>query len=415
MPESSSGKAPAVASRAAVSPAVVLYVVRPAGGGMLQHVVSLLARLDRGRYQPVVMAGAGEPVAEAAQKLDVPVIRASFGPSLAPVAEIRHVCRIKAAIRATGASLVHAHGFRVSVPGRVATRLAGVPAVYTVHNSLLTAAARGGAKRKVYTTVERGLVSSTALYIAVSGAIERELSGALKVPAAKIATIPNGIDPVPFVEAAGATAAGVAAAGMAGDDASARRHGTPGGGAAGFTGITVSRLIPTKGVADLLDALGLLAARGIDFRWQVVGDGPQREELETRARTLGIAERVFFAGHRPAGELPRLLAAADVFALPSRSEAAGIAVLEAMASGLPVVAAKSGGVPELVRDGQTGFLVDAGRPEELAAAIERVFAEPQLAAALGAKGRARVLAEFSAEAMVARTQEAYDAVLRRVR
>lgn len=368
---------------------------------MLGHVVSLLDGLDRERYLPVLMAGRDEPVSLAARKLGIRVIPAAFGQSLDPVAEIGHALRIKAAIHEVGASLVHVHGFRVSVPGRMAARLARIPAVYTVHNSLLTAAARGGVKRKLYTAVERRLISSTSLYIAVSRAIERELADKLGVSTDKIATIPNGIDSKPFLEAAAKRKA--VASGAYDTDS---RVDT-------VSGITVCRLIPSKGVADLLEALALLTARGLKVKWQVVGDGPEREELAKKARTLGIADRVTFSGYRPAEELPGLLAAADIFALPSKSEASGLAVLEAMAVGIPVIAARSGGVPELVADGQTGFLVEPGKPDELARAIERVLREPALGVALGENGRQRVQAEFTVEKMVARTQEAYDAVLGR--
>lgn len=377
---------------------------------MLRHVVDLLARLDRGRYQPVVMAGEGEPVTDAAKKLGIPVIPAEFGPSLRPASEIGNVRRIRRAIRQTGASLVHVHGFRVSVPGRMAARLTGVPAVYTVHNSLLTAAAQSGAKKRIYAALERGLTSSTELYVAVSRAIERELTSALGVPTARIATIMNGIDPGPFVEAADRRRQAPAPATA---PPSAREQGQEGNGGPGrqVSGITVSRLIPSKGIADLLEALALLAARGLDVHWRAVGDGPQRQELEERARTLGIAGRVHFTGFRPPEELPAFLAEADLFALPSHSEAAGIAALEAMASGLPVVAARSGGVPELVVDGETGLLVEPAHPEELAAAIERLCAEPAAAAAMGRKGRERVISHFSVEETARRTQAAYDAVL----
>ena len=121
-----------------------------------------------------------------------------------------------------------------------------------------------------------------------------------------------------------------------------------------------------------------------------MGDGPYRPALEQQAAELGIAERVVFAGSRE--DVARMLAAADVFVLPSLTEALPTVVAEAMAAGLPIVATTVGGIPEMVRHGEAALLVPPADPEALAAAVLRLLANPRQAAAMGRSGR-RVVAE----------------------
>ena len=120
---------------------------------------------------------------------------------------------------------------------------------------------------------------------------------------------------------------------------------------------------------------------------------------------------VHFTGQR--ADVARLLGALDIFVLPSLREALPIAVMEAMAMGLPVVATRVGGIPEVVEDGMTGCLVPPGDEAALAAALGRLVADPALAARLGAAGRARVQAQFTVEQMVRRVEHLYDELARR--
>ncbi|MCM0020965.1 MAG: glycosyltransferase [Tagaea sp.] len=156
----------------------------------------------------------------------------------------------------------------------------------------------------------------------------------------------------------------------------------------------VANLIPYKGHADLIDALARLPG---DPSWELWcagrddGIGPA-----LAARAAGFGGRVKFLGAR--ADVPDLLAAADVFALASHEEGFPNAVLEAMASGLPVVATRAGGIPEAVDDGKTGVLVPIRAPSELGAALARLIADPAARRAMGEAGRARVAAEFALDA-----------------
>jgi len=152
----------------------------------------------------------------------------------------------------------------------------------------------------------------------------------------------------------------------------------------------VGRVVRQKGLDVLLDALAGLG-NAPDWSLDVVGDGPARVELAARALRLGLTERVRFLGWRGREEMPGLFRSADAFVFPSRDEGMPNAVLEAMASGLPVAATRISGNEELVRHGETGFLVPPDDPGALGEALTRLLAKPGLRADMGAK--ARTLAE----------------------
>lgn len=156
----------------------------------------------------------------------------------------------------------------------------------------------------------------------------------------------------------------------------------------------VGRLDAVKGVVVLFDAVASLLAAGTDLRLTLVGDGPQRAELERRATALGIAGSVTFAGYRNQVEVQQHLRDSDVFVLPSFAEGVPVSLMEAMAMSLPVVATNVGGVTELVRDGLNGFVVAPGDPVALEAAIADLAADDDLRRRMGAVGRSTVRADF---------------------
>jgi glycosyltransferase involved in cell wall biosynthesis len=143
----------------------------------------------------------------------------------------------------------------------------------------------------------------------------------------------------------------------------------------------------------------------------LVGEGRERPGLEAQARALGVAERVRFLGHRD--DVPELLAACDVFVLPSRYEGLPLSVLEAMAAAKPVVATAIEGTDEVVLHGETGLLVPPAAPSALAQGIRAVLADRALAARMGQAGRARVCREFSTNRMIDEVTGVYDELLDR--
>ena len=171
------------------------------------------------------------------------------------------------------------------------------------------------------------------------------------------------------------------------------------------TVISVANLRREKAHECLLAAAATLAPRHPQLRYVIVGGGPRAEELQALAHTLGVADRVRFLGHRE--DVTELLAAADVFVLPSRSEAFPNGALEAMAAGLPVVACRVGGLIDLVEHGRTGLLVPPDDPAALAAALASLVQSPATARAFGAAARAEVAARYSYDRMVAGFEQLY--------
>jgi rhamnosyl/mannosyltransferase len=172
----------------------------------------------------------------------------------------------------------------------------------------------------------------------------------------------------------------------------------------------VGRLRAYKGLPHLLEALV-----HVDANLALVGDGPERRRLQRLTRRLGLSDRVHFTGHLPDAALPAAYQAADLFVLPSHlpSEAFGLVMVEAMASGLPVVCTELGtGTSVVVRHGQTGLVVPPADPAALADALRHLLADDALRRRLGRAGLQRARDEFAADVYVQRTLDAYADVLR---
>ncbi len=177
--------------------------------------------------------------------------------------------------------------------------------------------------------------------------------------------------------------------------------------------VAVSRLNPMKGIDDYLKAIALLAGRFAEARFVIVGDGASRRELEEQARLLGLAGRVVFTGTRM--DVAAILSQAAISVAPSLSEGLSNVVLESMAAGVPVVATRVGGTPEILDDGVTGLLVPPCDAPALAGAIGRLLGNAALAQRLGDAARARAVNRFSMHHMVRQTEGLYRALLRGAR
>ena len=160
--------------------------------------------------------------------------------------------------------------------------------------------------------------------------------------------------------------------------------------------ITVGRLVEKKGYSTSIQALGALARRGIDFRYQIVGSGPLRETLRELATECGIADQVEFVGPKPAEEVRGLLQQADIFLLPSvtasdgDTEGAPVSLMEAQACGLPVVSTLHAGIPEIVVDGESGILVAEHDVDQTTAALITLSRDPNLRTRMGQRARANM-------------------------
>jgi glycosyltransferase involved in cell wall biosynthesis len=159
----------------------------------------------------------------------------------------------------------------------------------------------------------------------------------------------------------------------------------------------VGRLVPRKEVPVLIEALVRVRARGRDAELDLVGDGPERERLEALAASTGLRGAMRFLGMLDEAGVAGALHKADLLVVPSSSEGLPAVIMEALASGLPVVASEIDGIPELVRDGETGLLVPPCNPERLAEAIIRLLDDPALARRMGEAGRKLVAQRHDAD------------------
>lgn len=240
--------------------------------------------------------------------------------------------------------------------------------------------------------VNRLLLRRGDRVVGVGQAVRRALVDKEGLPPGRVGVIYNGIDTASY-------------AGAAGRDEVRRELGL---GADDFVIILVARMDPIKDHATALRAVARVAARRDDARLVLVGEGPTAGAVAGEAARLGLGPHVLQLGLRT--DVARLLGGADVSLLTSLSEGIPLSLIEAMASGLPVVATRVGGIPEVVQEGLTGLLAPSGDDAGLADALLRLAADPDLRGRLGGQGRARAEAVFSEARMHAAYREAYDAL-----
>lgn len=354
-------------------------------GGAQTAVLRLLAGMDRDRFSPTVVClyNGGASVAQQIRKQGTPVI--DLG--MADWWRWDALGRLFRLLRRDRPTILHTWMFHANILGRIVGRLAGVPIIITARRN----AKIGGNTREFLKRVTACLDDRV---IAVSDLVRQAEIDRTGAPPEKVETICNGIDVAqlpPNEQARTETR---------------KRFGIPFD--APLIG-SVGRLHPQKGYSDLLAALVLVRNRAPATRLLLIGDGKLRSDLEAQAQATGLSESVIIAGTRT--EIPEILAAFDLFVLPSVWEGMPNAVLEAMFSELPVVATMVGGTPEVVHDGVTGLLVPPGDPEALAKTIETLLADPDRARAMGRAGRQRVIDHFDIRTTVRRTEALYEELL----
>jgi glycosyltransferase involved in cell wall biosynthesis len=331
---------------------VLLVIDSLEGGGAERYVVDLAIALRRRGWPVEVACSTGGIRAGALAEEGVPV-----SILLDKLVKRRMSRRYGQALRRLIADhrpgLVHAHLYASAAAAAQATRGLSVPLVVTEHTEAPWRGRQARAvSREVYRRADR--------VVAVSTAIRNLLVEEYDVPPERAevilpATTAPMVDP-PVVPGPCGAVLGVA-----------------------------GRLVPEKGVDIFLEAASLVRAVVPPARFVIVGDGPMRADLERRAAALGIADRVTFTGFRV--DAPQIIAGLTLLAVPSRSDGSPLVVCEAMAAGIPVVASRVGGLPDLVIDGCTGLLVRPGEAEDLARAMVSLLLDPTTADQLGARAR----------------------------
>ena len=359
--------------------ASIVHVVAPAPFGGLEYVVQTLAagQLAAGRSVSLVAlteAGSTSWLVEQLEATGVPVRLLASGRHY--LRERRELARL---FTASDPCIVHTHGYRPDVQAGAAARRAGVASVSTVHGFT-----GGDLKNRTYEQLQRRALRRFSAVVAVSQPLVDGLTRA-GVPRDRIHLIPNAYR---WQSELLSRTAARTELGLADDPAS-------------FLIGWVGRLSPEKGPDVLVDAIARMRTR--TARAAFIGDGPGRAALQLRAATLGLADRIHWLG--TVARVARCYPAFDCFALSSRTEGTPIVLFEAMAAGVPIVAAAVGGVPDVVSQEQA-LLVAPERPDALAIALDQIASDPAAAAARAARAGARLRSERGVDRWLA----AYDAV-----
>jgi glycosyltransferase involved in cell wall biosynthesis len=352
-------------------------------GGAEQHVLTLLNGVDRTRFTPHLVCLTHGPFAALVRETNIftKTLPMHFPLDLTPLPGIIRWARQK------GIDLVHTHGSRANLLGRLGARWMGVPSLTTVHSSLAHDYLSPWSARMAL-GLDRLTLPLTSGIITVSEYLAKEV--ALR-GGRNIETIYNGQAPISFA------------------DPSSSRHqfrlkwGIP---ADALLLGTIGRLHPTKGQTYFIKAVTQLRLKFPNLHLLVIGDGPLRQALELELKQSTIP-------HTLTGYLPQAYAALpamDLFVLPSVSEGMGLVLLEAMQAGIPIVASAVGGIPEVVRDRKDGLLVPPGDVVGFSNACSKIIDNPDLAKSLVLSGRSR-WPKFSIARMVSETEQVYTRLL----
>lgn len=360
----------------------VLHIIQALDTGGAERVVAEYALAhDRSRYSPeVCCVFEGGHLVRSLEDAGVPVHVLKRGRRLDP----RAFMRLTRLIVRRRFDVVHNHNFSALAIGVPAAILGGVGVlVRTEHN---VARSRHGGRR----LLSRLAARREDAQIAVSDAVRESHIAAGRVPATRFVTVRNGID--------GSRLA------VSGDRASLRWE--LGWDDDSFVCLSVGSLTLQKDFGNLLAAASIVVREHPNARFAVVGDGPEEARLRARCSELGLDGRVTFMKRRT--DVPDLLRAADAFVLSSAWEGLPITVLEAMAAGVPCVATRAGGVDEVLEDGVSGLVVEAGDPGALAGAIARVATDAALRERLAARARVVFDGRCGAKGMARQTEALYE-------
>ncbi|MCX5889726.1 MAG: glycosyltransferase [Deltaproteobacteria bacterium] len=349
------------------SPARVVFLLQDLKfGGTQRQTLELARRLDREKFQVEVwLLMAGDDLTPVAVNWGIPLVWLSRRDSVGPASLLQLWRRL----RGNSIDLMMLLTAVPNIWGKLVGRLAGVP--------IIVSNCRGGAPQRQH----EAWLWPLAHHIICNSLAEAEiLTGSYGIPADRVTVILNGVDQEFFQSPRGAPS------------------GPP-------MILSVGRLEPAKDQKTLIEAFRLVAADHPEAQLRLVGNGSRREELISLVARYDLAGRVQVLRGRP--NLRPLFQEATVFALSSLEEGLPNVVLEAMVAGLPVVATRVGGLPEVVRPGRTGWLVPPGDVPALAAALSHLLSDPETSQAFGRAGREQAARDFSLASMVRSHEEIF--------
>ena len=371
-------------------------------GGPTLHVAYLSAGLAERGYETTLVAGSvarGEDsMTFIAEELGVPVVRlGKMRRDISPVRDAQAVAQLVRLIRETRPHILHTHMAKAGAVGRLAALASGKarpPVIlHTFHGHVLRHyfdPLRNAAFRQL----ERWLARTTTALVVVSPEVRDELVELGIAPAKKFVVVRLGIE---LAERVGA------------HDGRVEQRRLLGIRPDRFVVGWIGRMTEVKRTDHVLRTFRQLRQSGVDACLCLVGDGPDRPALERRAKELGIMRDTLFLGFQK--DVGPFYAAFDALLLPSISEGTPVSAIEALAAGRPVVATRVGGVPDVVRDGEDGLLVEPGAIDDLAERLARLARDPVLRERMGTSGRERVVGRYGVGRLVDEMDVLYRALL----
>jgi glycosyltransferase involved in cell wall biosynthesis len=372
-------------------------------GGPALHVAYLTAGLRERGYETTLVAGSlarGEDsMAFVADARNVETVRIDeLGREISPLRDLMATLRLARLIRRERPDILHTHTAKAGTVGRVAALLAGRHRppiiVHTFHGHVLRGYF-GPVRTRFFRLLERWLAARTTALIAVSPQVRDDLVALGVASRERFVVIRLGIELDERV------------AGEQNGRVESRRY--LGIESERFAVGWIGRMTAVKRTDDILVAFKRLRDERIDAVLCLVGDGPDRPQLERRAHELGVIRDTLFLGYQE--DVAPFYAAFDALVLPSSNEGTPVSAIEALAAGRPVVATRVGGVPDVVRDGEDGFLVEPGATGDLADRLAELARDPGLRERMGRAGRERVLPRYAVGRLVDDVDRLYRSLL----
>jgi glycosyltransferase involved in cell wall biosynthesis len=375
-------------------------------GGPAVHIAGLMAGLDPCQFESRLIVGrSGRDEGDMSyligeESLPRPTVIPELGRRISPLSDLVTVCKLVPTLRRQRPHIVETHTAKAGFVGRLAARLTGVPVVLHVLHGHVFYGYFGRLQTRAYITTERLMARLSDRIVTISESQRHDIAHVYRIaPANKVFVVPLGFDLNAFVKAKETAKARFRA--LCGLSADAPL--------VGFVG----RLTSVKNPALFVHAARRVLEETPEAHFCVVGDGELRQDVERQVAALGIADRVHLAGWQR--DMPAVYAALDVLVLTSLNEGTPVTAIEALAAGVPVVATDVGGVADVVRDKETGFLVPPGDAGALARSVSALLSDTGRGHAMAQAGQQDVLARFGRDRLIADMEELYLSLLKEKR
>lgn len=365
-------------------------------GGPAIHTTILTKRLNPERFRSLLVTGIEGD--QEGNMLDLlgesdlkPIVIEELGREISLLDDLKALFKLYRLIRKEKPDIVHTHTAKAGTLGRAAACLARVPIIVHTFHGHVFHSYFSPLKTKIFILIEKALAGVSRKIITVSQKQREEILGYGIGDPNKVVSIPLGLELDRFLDLKSIKGSLRKELGLFGQEA--------------LIGI-IARLVPVKDHSCFLSAAEIITRKHPEARFLVVGDGELRGRLESQTKELGLEDQVIFLGFRP--DLDRIYADLDIVVLSSLNEGLPVAVIEAMAAGLPVVSTRVGGVVDLIEDGVTGRLVPPEDPEALALGILELLTDPERRNKIGRIGREKVYPSLSAERLVKDMENLYE-------